>query len=231
MAPYISEISISATPKNSPTYVLFFCASAPETGGETPINNSIVLYRQLKEKHPEFIDEIEKKGVKYQLFYANSARHQTASPGSSVLQAYGKHVLDTDDTERARRKIEAEIRRLPTAEWVWENQSETNPLGDLRVWQHLPAVRPHPHTGQPAFFNNAVSRFLNAVAADTLLPPHINKDGVYQPPAFYGDGSLIPREYFDSAVEFIKQTRVLIEWTKGDVVLMDVSYGDIRHEC
>lgn len=30
-------------------------------GGETPINNSIVLYRRLKENHPEFIEEIEKK--------------------------------------------------------------------------------------------------------------------------------------------------------------------------
>ena len=30
-------------------------------GGETPINNSIVLYEKLKEKHPEFIEEVEKK--------------------------------------------------------------------------------------------------------------------------------------------------------------------------
>lgn len=217
-----------------PAYVFFFCLSAPETGGETPINNSIVLYRQLKEKHPEFIQQLEEKGVKYQLFYANTPRDQTTAPGNSVLQAYGKHVLDTDDTETARQKIEAEVRRLPTAKWVWENRSESNPLGDLRVWQHLPAVRPHPHTGRPSFFNNLVSRYLNALAADTLLPPHINRDvayrppafygsGAYQPPAFYGDGGLIPREYFDSAVEFIKQTRVLVGWTKGDVVLLDVS--------
>ena len=31
------------------------------TGGETPINNSIVLYQKLKETHPEFIEEVEKK--------------------------------------------------------------------------------------------------------------------------------------------------------------------------
>lgn len=57
-----------------------------------------------------------------------------------MLQAYGQHVLDADDTETARAKIEKEIHRLPTAEWVWENQSEENPLGDLRVWQHLPGL-------------------------------------------------------------------------------------------
>lgn len=44
-----------------PAYVLFYCASEPETGGETPINNSIVLYEELKKRHPEFIDGIEEK--------------------------------------------------------------------------------------------------------------------------------------------------------------------------
>lgn len=32
-----------------------------EKGGETPINNSVLLYRHLKEIHPEFIEELEKR--------------------------------------------------------------------------------------------------------------------------------------------------------------------------
>lgn len=44
-----------------PAYVFFYCASAPETGGETPINNSIVLYERLKEAVPEFLEELEEK--------------------------------------------------------------------------------------------------------------------------------------------------------------------------
>ncbi|KAL1853995.1 hypothetical protein Daus18300_011585 [Diaporthe australafricana] len=142
-----------------PAYVFFYCVSPPATGGETPINNSVVLYRRLKEKHPEFIDEVEEKvceahvtvnsafsltmpqhmqGVKYQLFYDNAPRYQTSSARNSVLQAYGSTVLESDDTETARSKIEIEIKRLPTATWGWENQSDSNRLGDLRVWQHLP---------------------------------------------------------------------------------------------
>ncbi|KAJ9139516.1 Clavaminate synthase-like protein [Coniochaeta hoffmannii] len=204
-----------------PAYVFFYCVSAPESGGETPINNSVILYKQLKERHPDFIEELEKKGVKYQLFHPNGPRDQVASAGTTVLQAYGHRVLDTDDTETARAKIEKEIRRLPTAEWVWENQSEENPLGDLRVWQHLPAVRNHPRTGQPAFFNNIVSRYLNAKKAGTLHPPHLTDEGRYQPPAFYGDGSLIPSEYFETAVEIIYATRSLVTWKAGDVILLD----------
>ncbi|KAK4125177.1 Clavaminate synthase-like protein [Parathielavia appendiculata] len=184
-----------------PAYVFFYCVSPPETGGETPINNSV--------------------GVKYQLFHPNGPRDQTSSAGTTVLQAYGQHVLDSDDTKTARAKIETEIRRLPTATWEWLNQSEANPLGDLRVWQVLPAIRNHPRTGQPAFFNNVVSRFLNALRNGTLLPPHVSSEGEYLPPCFYGDGSLIPREYLDSAVEFIGQTRALVTWKRGDVILID----------
>ncbi|KAI9167970.1 Clavaminate synthase-like protein [Paramyrothecium foliicola] len=166
-------------------------------------------------------EDIGNPGVKYQLFYPNGPRDQVSSAGTTVLQAYGKNVTDEDDVEVAREKVETEIRRLPTATWAWENQTKDNRLGDLRVWQHLPAVRIHEQTGLPAFFNNTVSRYLNALSAGTLQPPHINKEGKFQPPAFYGDGSLIPEEYFDSAVEIINNTRSLVSWTRGDVLLLD----------
>ncbi|KAL2000780.1 hypothetical protein VTN02DRAFT_2645 [Thermoascus thermophilus] len=204
-----------------PAYVLFYCASAPETGGETPINNSIVLYERLREVVPEFLKELEEKGVRYQLFYPNRPRSDVSSPGTSVLQSYGINVLDTDPVEEARRKIELEIQRLPTATWVWENQSETNPLGDLRVWQRLPALRRHTRTGRMAFFNNMVSRFLNAQAGGSLDPPYINREGRYQPPALYGDGSPIPHRYLQTAVDIIKETRSLVTWKAGDALLLD----------
>ncbi|KAL0253471.1 hypothetical protein SLS55_010450 [Diplodia seriata] len=225
-----------------PAYVLFYCSAAPSTGGETPINNALVLHEQLRARHPEFFEELDKRGgVQYQLFYPDDD-DAAASPGSSVRQAWGARVRDTDDVATARGKVEAEIARLPTATWAWENRGDgaegEKALGDLRVWQRLPAVRPHPRTGQLSFFNNAVSRFLNAERAGTLLPPHLVREeeggdgddhppiygrGRYQPPAFYGDGGLIPREYFDSAVRFIEETRALVKWAEGDVLLLDVS--------
>ncbi len=93
-------------------------------------------------------------------------------------------MVDSDNVEEARAKVETEIRRLPTATWQWENQSAENELGDLRVFQVLPATRKHEQTGHTAFFNNVVSRFLNAVDADSLNPPYLNSKGKLQPPAF-----------------------------------------------
>jgi len=46
------------------------------------------------------------QGVKYTLFHPDGPRDQTSSAGTTVLQAYGQDVLDTDDTETARQKIE-----------------------------------------------------------------------------------------------------------------------------
>ena len=79
-------------------------------------------------------------GVKYHLFHPNGPRDQTSSAGTTVLRAYGEHVLDTDDVETARAKIETEIRRLPTATWEWVHRDGNNELGDLRVWQVLPGM-------------------------------------------------------------------------------------------
>lgn len=111
------------------------------------------------------LTKVDYQGVRYQLFYRNRPRNDISSPGMSLLQSYGIKVLDSDDTETARSKIEDEIRCLPTATWKWENQSPENELGDLRVFQRLPAVRRHEQTGKQAFFNNAISRHLNAKKA------------------------------------------------------------------
>ncbi|KAF2682277.1 Clavaminate synthase-like protein [Lentithecium fluviatile CBS 122367] len=204
-----------------PAYVFLYSASAPETGGETPINSSIVLCHQLKARHPEFIEQLEKRGLRHEVIYAGSTRTPTGSLETSVLQVFGQYVLEADDTEAVRAKIEKEIKRSSTATFEWVNQSAENPLGDLRTWRVLPAIRPHPRTGLPAFFNNAVSWFLKAVDAGTVDPPHVDRYGQYRLPAYYGDGSLIPREYFESAVQFIRETRAAVRWEKGNVLLLD----------
>lgn len=74
-----------------PAYVFFFCVEAPEsgesdlgprclrnraahhaTGGETPINNSIVLYERMKAAYPEFVEEIGRRVSVGQLWFSFS---------------------------------------------------------------------------------------------------------------------------------------------------------------
>lgn len=45
--------------------MFFFCEVEPETGGETPIVLSHVVYERMKEEHPEFVNKLEEHGLIY----------------------------------------------------------------------------------------------------------------------------------------------------------------------
>jgi len=86
-----------------------------------------------------------------------------------------------------------------------------------------------------AFFNNIVSRFLNAKTAGSLAPPYLNRKGTLQPPALvrigrsyfdssrilmseqYADGTSIPSVYLESAVEIIQYVllRAFLQFKKA----------------
>ncbi|KAD2806212.1 hypothetical protein E3N88_39589 [Mikania micrantha] len=48
-----------------PTKLFFFCEEEPGAGGETPIVLSHIIYEKMKQRHPDFVDELEKHGLKY----------------------------------------------------------------------------------------------------------------------------------------------------------------------
>ena len=54
----------SASPHH-PAYLVFFCLSPPETGGQTAITPSIALYDRLEKECPRFIEDNKTKGISY----------------------------------------------------------------------------------------------------------------------------------------------------------------------
>ncbi|KAJ8433498.1 hypothetical protein Cgig2_018032 [Carnegiea gigantea] len=48
-----------------PSKLFFFCEVEPTTGGETPIVLSHIIYERMKEKHPEFVQQLEEHGLIY----------------------------------------------------------------------------------------------------------------------------------------------------------------------
>ena len=55
-----------------PRYLFFFCASAPESGGETPICRSDHLYSKMLEEDPELMKKFEEFGVIYNSIMSNA---------------------------------------------------------------------------------------------------------------------------------------------------------------
>ncbi len=101
----------------NPAWLNFACLAVPESGGETPITSSIGLAAAIKSQAPEFFATLLQKGVRY-LYRYGPEDVTNSTVGTSVVGAYGQHVLATDDAETRKEKIEREVRRH-SENFVW----------------------------------------------------------------------------------------------------------------
>jgi alpha-ketoglutarate-dependent taurine dioxygenase len=178
-----------------PNRLGFMCLTPAETGGETPISDSRVVYGSL----PESIRaRFEEKGVMYIRNYSN-------------IDLPWPVVFQTED----RSEVEAfcEANEL-TYEWMGDDR--------LRTIQVNPATAVHPRTGEKVWFNQAHlfhTSSLGKEIADTLL----NSLGEENLPrnAYYGDGSRIEPEALELIRATYEQTKVKFAWQKNDLLLLD----------
>ena len=111
-----------------PGVILFLCQQPALTGGETPIADSRQVYSSI----PVAIrSPFESKGITY-------------------VRNYGKLGLSWEETFQTTSKDEVEqYCARQRIEWKWRQG------GGLQTRQTLPAVRNHPITGAPVWFNQA----------------------------------------------------------------------------
>jgi alpha-ketoglutarate-dependent taurine dioxygenase len=179
-----------------PMLVFFFCTVAPDDRGETPIVSSRALRAALPE---ELRRRFEEKGV----LYVRNYRHRRA-----WQSAY--HTEDRAEVEAVCRRAQREF------EWIGEHE--------LRTWERRPAVRPHPITGEPVWFNFAhgfhVSRRRDFEVAGA--PAEDKADDVLWPNnAFYGDGTEIDEADLDTIERKIAELEVAFPWRAGDLLILD----------
>ncbi len=178
-----------------PNRIGFLSILPPETGGETPIGDSRVIYRLL----PDTVrDKFEQKGVMYVRNYSN-----LDLPWSVVFQTKDKSVV-----EDYCRKNELEY------EWL-ENDG-------LRTRQVNSATAEHPRTGEKLWFNQAHLFHVSSLGremADTLIA---SLGEVNLPRnSYYGDGSPIEPHVLDLIRSAYEQTKIKFPWKKNDLLLLD----------
>ncbi|UZJ55596.1 hypothetical protein CBS101457_004916 [Exobasidium rhododendri] len=169
-----------------PSYIAFFCVSAPDKGGETPLASSLRLYDRFRSEAPEYIDAVQKQGISFAIHHPRSNVEGNVG-GNSVLapNAFGaslKGDLHNSSEEEKRSVVEGNVRAL-AAEGGWIGQGEQGVPGDANVvpqwkrrgysghWlpdgsfivvQRTPGVRPHPVFKVPSYFTNVHTRFIYA---------------------------------------------------------------------
>jgi len=195
--PFHHEMSQVPDP---PTHLLFFCLSPPDTDGETPILISEEIINIMTEKHPEFMREIEREGVRY-----IRVMSEEDDPSSAIGRGW-RSTYQTDDRVVAEEKL-----REQGCTWEWDYLAP----GNLRtVTAILPAVRDDYGEGRTqtkAFFNSMV-------AAYTGWNDSRNRG---EEAVILGNGARCNAEAIDDAVCIMNDVCVAIPWERGDVLLVD----------
>ncbi|WP_442964085.1 TauD/TfdA family dioxygenase [Pseudomonas sp. Leaf59] len=179
-----------------PSRIWFHCIKASETGGETPICDSRLIYQRMPA-------EIREQFASRELLYVRNY--------SGALDLPWQQVFNTEDRAQVERYCQDH-----GIEWEWKTD------GDLRTRQRCPAVLQHPETGEWVWFNQAhlfhVSAIEPAVRASLLaavgeenLPRHV----------YFGDGSPIADALLDSVRAVYDQTAVSFPWQAGDILMLD----------
>ena len=126
-----------------PSRISFWCEVPASSGGATPLLLSHQVYKAVSASHPEFVKELEAKGLKYTRVLPDGDDN-TSAIGRGWQSTYG-----TSDKEEAVAKHRA---HGGEAEWL--------PDGSLKtVTAVLPAVRPDPKGGKPQWFNSMVAAY------------------------------------------------------------------------
>lgn len=178
----------------SPSKLFFFCVSAADEGGATPLCRSDKLFEKLREVNPTLADDFAEKGLKYTT-YMPADNDATSGQGRSW-----KSTLSVETLEEA----EAKLADLGYS-WEWLEDGSLKAITSV-----LPAV---------LSLDNGVEVFYNQ-----LIAAYMGWKGVRENPSraiTFGDGSAIPAEGLEQVVSLADEFTFDLAWQDGDVALVD----------
>ncbi len=177
-----------------PSHLFFFCEQPAETGGQTPLCRSDVLWQRLVERCPAFARDCQSKGLKYT---------NVIPPENDAQSGMGR---SWQSTLRAATPAQAEA-RLAALGYAWEWLAD----GCLRATTPvLPAVRTL-SDGRMTFFNQLIAAYQGW------------KDDRNDPARSitHGDGSPLDPASVKAAAEWADELAFDLPWQAGDVALVD----------
>ncbi|KAJ5737095.1 uncharacterized protein N7483_002220 [Penicillium malachiteum] len=190
---------------HAPEYIFFYGHRVPSKGGESPISSSLELFNRAQQEIPEFIAELAEKGILSRVLYKAERQYKG---GSTLREAFGKEIVDGDNEETKRQKIEGQIARYGRGKhttWEWVDDG-------LILTHRLPAVRTQPGTNLPTLFTGLAAYWKR------LQMNSAQKNVTQQ---LFGDGTPIPEKYLAHLAKITDEIRVLHRWEEGDVLVYD----------
>ncbi len=177
----------------SPEKLFFFCDSAADQGGATPICRSDQLFNALEDEMPELAKDFENKGLRYTT-HMPSKDDIHSGQGRSWAS-----TLSVDSKNEAEEKL-AEL----NYDWEWQANGSLKAITPI-----LPAVLNL--DGKKVFYNQLVAAYMGWDGV---------RDNPSRALAF-GDGSAIPKDGLERIAELSKNFTYDLQWQDGDVALLD----------
>lgn len=197
LIPFHHEMAQS---KTHPGTLFFYCQKPPVEGGETPIVLSNLVYERIKEEFPEFVGELEAKGVRYVRVLPEEDDASSAI-GRGWKSTFG--VQTKEEAEKVGRSMEMEL--------AWVACGDGSQLLKTTT-AVMAATKKDPRTGgKTAWFNSIVAAFTGW------------KDERNDPrkAVVFGDGKALDGDVLGRCLEIMDELAVAFRWERGDVLVVD----------
>jgi alpha-ketoglutarate-dependent taurine dioxygenase len=189
-----------------PGKIFFFCEEPATIGGGTGISHSGLILDQLTEKFPDFVKQLEAKGVIYKGVLPEEPDTSSGQVGRDWKSFFG-------------RKTKEEVEKRATE------------LGYKCSWQPdkslhfdspiLPAIRVAPGSnGVRVFFNQMIAAF-KANFNEWIKKGNSKETYSLDKFLIFGDGGSIPVDPMEFLAEQVEKNAFDLSWQAGDVGLLD----------
>jgi alpha-ketoglutarate-dependent taurine dioxygenase len=196
-APREVEIFLHHEMAQTPTYpknIFFFCKSASETGGETPLCRSDQLYEALLKEDKTLIESFEKFGVIY---------NSIMSSGDELLSGQGRSWQKTLGVS-SKNDAEAKLSELGYS-WNWiEGDNLSVTTKPLKATKEL-------KDGKKSFFNQVIAASLGWKKS--------SKNQIS--PVRFGNDQEIDQSAIEHISELAQSLTLLRSWQDNDILLID----------
>ena len=196
-APREVEIFLHHEMAQTPTYpknIFFFCKSASETGGETPLCRSDQLYEALSKADKTLIESFENYGVIYNSIMSN---------GDELISGQGRSWQKTLGVS-SKNDAEAKLSKLGYS-WNWiEDDNLSVTTKPLKATKEL-------EDGKKSFFNQVIAASLGWKKS--------SKNQIA--PVRFGNDQEINQSAIEHISELAQSLTLLRSWQDNDILLID----------
>lgn len=180
-----------------PMLLFFYCDIPAAVGGQTPLVDNRVLYREMP-------DDILKQFIERDLLYERG-------------YGYNRTWQRSYETESRAEVEEICAREGRLVEWLDDDQ--------LHTYERRPAVVIHPVTGEPVWFNYAIgfhiSRMDDEIRDALSTSPEDTDNQLWPNNVFWGDGAEIDAGTINKVNALVATHTAQFDWQHGDVLIVD----------